>query len=146
MKRRRKHDAPVPQQHPPIQSVWSPEDAEKVWRDFERHAAEAIALTKEDIEKFLLPHRSPTGQTEQTRSPAPSGEEDVGKQPDLSSREAAKAIHPATLSKQMAGHAQHDSDSVFTSCRRAAVGDPARAPEHARPCTVTDLFTRSRLR
>lgn len=66
--------------------VWSPAD----YADLERHAAEAIALTKPI--------------------------------------EHAKAIHPATVSKL-----------------RAEAGTPEPAPDRA-PCTVTDLFTRSRVR
>lgn len=72
---------------PQLKVVWSPDDSAIVLREFDRHAAEAIALTREGIE-------------------------------------AAKAVHPATLSKQLNGDL---------------------APENPRPCTVIDLFTRDRL-
>lgn len=68
--------------------VWSPEDFQETEDAlFERHAADAVALTK------AIDH--------------------------------AKGIHPATVSKQL----------------RAEASTP-----ESWPCTVTDLFTRTRVR
>lgn len=72
--------------------VWSPEDFRETEDAlFERHAADAVALTK--------------------------------------TIEHAKAIHPATVSKQL----------------RAEACTPEPALDRA-SCTVTDLFTRTRVR